>query len=29
MEEDGVDFWWIDWQQGGLTRQPGLDRCGA
>lgn len=25
MEEDGVDFWWIDWQQGGLTRQPGLD----
>lgn len=21
MEEDGVDFWWIDWQQGGLTRQ--------
>lgn len=25
MDEDGVDFWWIDWQQGGLTRQPGLD----
>ncbi len=25
MEEDGVDFWWLDWQQGGVTRQPGLD----
>lgn len=22
---DGVDFWWIDWQQGAVTRQPGLD----
>ena len=25
MEDEGVDFWWLDWQQGGLTRQPGLD----
>lgn len=25
MEDDGVDFWWLDWQQGGVTRQPGLD----
>lgn len=24
-EEDGVDFWWIDWQQGGVTKVPGLD----
>lgn len=25
LEADGVDFWWVDWQQGGVTRQPGLD----
>ncbi len=25
MEEDGVDFWWMDWQQGGNTRAPGFD----
>ncbi|GAA6122034.1 glycoside hydrolase family 31 protein [Bifidobacterium psychraerophilum] len=25
LEEEGVDFWWIDWQQGGLTKQVGLD----
>ena len=25
MEEEGVDFWWIDWQQGNNTRVPGLD----
>ena len=24
-EEDGVDFWWIDWQQGFWSRQRGLD----
>ena len=24
-EENGVDFWWVDWQQGGYTRIPGLD----
>ena len=25
FEEDGVDFWWIDWQQGTKTGIPGLD----
>ncbi|WP_138495290.1 glycoside hydrolase family 31 protein [Paenibacillus pinistramenti] len=25
LEEEGVDFWWIDWQQGGVTKVPGLD----
>lgn len=24
-EEKGVDFWWIDWQQGGITKMEGLD----
>ena len=24
-EEDGVEFWWIDWQQGKLSATPGLD----
>ena len=24
-EEMGVDFWWVDWQQGTRTRIPGLD----
>ena len=24
-EEDGVDFWWIDWQQGSWSKMPGLD----
>ena len=24
-EKDGVDFWWLDWQQGGVTKVPGLD----
>ena len=24
-ENDGVDFWWIDWQQGTKTKIPGLD----
>lgn len=24
-EKMGVDFWWIDWQQGGNSRIPGLD----
>ena len=24
-EDDGVDFWWLDWQQGGVTRIAGLD----
>lgn len=25
LEDQGVDFWWLDWQQGGVTRVPGLD----
>ncbi len=25
FEEKGVDFWWIDWQQGKNTKVPGLD----
>lgn len=24
-EADGVDFWWMDWQQGELSSMPGLD----
>ena len=24
-EHDGVDFWWIDWQQGTTSAVPGLD----
>jgi len=24
-EQRGVDFWWIDWQQGGRSTLPGLD----
>lgn len=25
MEKEGVDFWWIDWQQGNKSKVPGLD----
>ncbi|MGX7198575.1 glycoside hydrolase family 31 protein [Enterococcus nangangensis] len=25
LEKQGVDFWWIDWQQGTSTSQAGLD----
>ena len=25
LEDRGVDFWWIDWQQGGITKMEGLD----
>ena len=25
LEAEGVDFWWLDWQQGTNTRIPGLD----
>ena len=25
LEDEGVDFWWIDWQQGKKTKIPGLD----
>jgi alpha-glucosidase (family GH31 glycosyl hydrolase) len=24
-EKMGIDFWWIDWQQGAISRMPGLD----
>lgn len=25
LEEEGVDFWWVDWQQGTKSRLQGLD----
>jgi alpha-glucosidase (family GH31 glycosyl hydrolase) len=25
LEKEGVDFWWIDWQQGGVSRLEGMD----
>ncbi len=25
MEDEGVDFWWLDWQQGSHSSIPGLD----
>lgn len=25
MEDDGVDFWWLDWQQGTSSKVEGLD----
>jgi alpha-glucosidase (family GH31 glycosyl hydrolase) len=25
LEQQGVDFWWIDWQQGNRTKIPGVD----
>lgn len=25
LEKQGVDFWWIDWQQGKESKVPGLD----
>ncbi|KFH45150.1 Alpha-xylosidase-like protein [Hapsidospora chrysogenum ATCC 11550] len=25
LERDGCDFWWIDWQQGPISRIPGID----
>lgn len=25
FEKDGVDFWWIDWQQGSTSKMDGLD----
>ncbi len=25
LEDEGVDFWWLDWQQGAVTRIAGLD----
>lgn len=25
LEDQGIDFWWIDWQQGDHSKLPGLD----
>ena len=25
LADDGIDFWWLDWQQGTQTKIPGLD----
>lgn len=25
LERQGVDFWWIDWQQGETSKRPGVD----
>lgn len=25
LEDDGIDFWWIDWQQGSVSKIEGLD----
>ena len=25
MEREGVDFWWVDWQQGTDSRMEGFD----
>lgn len=25
LDDDGPDFWWIDWQQGPYSRLPGID----
>jgi hypothetical protein len=25
MEQQGVDFWWVDWQQGDISEMKGLD----
>ena len=25
LEEQGVDFWWLDWQQGTVSKMEGLD----
>lgn len=25
LEKQGIDFWWIDWQQGSKSNTPGLD----
>ena len=25
LEDEGVDFWWMDWQQGSESDRPGLD----
>lgn len=25
LEDEGVDFWWLDWQQGRYSKIPGID----
>ncbi|KAM7184523.1 hydrolase-like protein [Rhypophila sp. PSN 637] len=25
LEDEGIDFWWMDWQQGDKTKLPGVD----
>ncbi len=25
MEQEGIDFWWMDWQQGTMSKLPALD----
>lgn len=25
LEDDGTDFWWVDWQQGPFSRMPNVD----
>lgn len=25
FEDQGIDFWWVDWQQGRYSRVPGID----
>lgn len=25
LENEGIDFWWMDWQQGDRTKLPGVD----
>ena len=25
LEDDGIDFWWVDWQSGPFSSVPGLD----
>ncbi|KAK9311027.1 glycosyl hydrolases family 31-domain-containing protein [Lipomyces starkeyi] len=25
LEDQGVDFWWVDWQQGSVSAIPGID----
>ncbi len=29
MEEEGVDFWWLDWQQGTVTKFRDWIRSGC
>ena len=24
-EDEGIDFWWVDWQQGPFSSKPGVD----